>query len=358
MIPSFWSLLAAPLLISHTFGAPSWFGNRDVNATAISQDLLDKFGLYEQYAAAAYCASNYESPPDKKLKCPVGNCPRVEAAGTEIVHSFSNSLLTDTSGYVAFDHTHKLIIVSFRGSESFRNYLTFVNFPLVPIDLCVGCLSAAGYYAAWQEVKNDILRTVEETHGKYPDHNVVVTGHSLGGGIASIAVGFLREKGHIVDLATFGAPRIGNEVLVKFIQNATPKMGENFRIVHVGDPASSFPLTESGFRHLDPEYLVISNNKDYPTTKDVIKRKTDENGEEMCLVSVIPCRVGVQEERLKGPGELGIGSMYDPRRRDDLDTLQYWETICSHNVGEPGAEIVFGIPRVSLGVVEDEFEMG
>lgn len=56
-------------------------------------------------------------------------------------------------------------------------------------------------------------------------------------------------------------------------------MGENFRIVHVGDPASSFPLTSSGFRHLSPEYLVTSNNEDYPKTKDVLRRETDENGE-------------------------------------------------------------------------------
>lgn len=72
--------------------------------------------------------------------------------------------------------------------------------PLVPIDLCPGCFSAAGYYTAWAEVRDDILHAVESTHAKYPDHNVVVTGHSLGGAIASIAVGFLRQQGHIVDL--------------------------------------------------------------------------------------------------------------------------------------------------------------
>lgn len=56
-------------------------------------------------------------------------------------------------------------------------------------------------------------------------------------------------------------------------------MGENYRIVHAGDPASSFPLTSSGFRHIDPEYLVTSDSTTYPTTRDVIKRRTDEGGE-------------------------------------------------------------------------------
>lgn len=72
----------------------------------------------------------------------------------------------------------------------------------MPIDLCLGCFSAAGYYTAWAEVRDDILHAVEETHGKYPDHNVVVTGHSLGGAIASMAVGYLRDHGHIVDLVS------------------------------------------------------------------------------------------------------------------------------------------------------------
>lgn len=114
-----------------------------------------------------------------------------------------SSTITDTSGYVAYDHTNSLIVVAFRGSESFRNYLTFLNFPLVPIDLCAGCFSAAGYWTAWLEVRDDILAAVDDTHSKHPDHKVVVTGHSLGGAIASMAVGYLRDQGHTVDLVSF-----------------------------------------------------------------------------------------------------------------------------------------------------------
>jgi Lipase (class 3)/Lipase 3 N-terminal region len=195
--------------------------------TPIPEDLLDKFGLYEQYAAASYCPRNFEAQPDKRLKCPVGNCPRVQNAETSIVYSFTrlvslvpitaswsphfvptqlnvlgshSSPLTDTSGYVAFDHTHRLIIVAFRGSESFRNYLTFLDFPLIPIDFCTGCLSAKGYWTAWLEVRDDILKAVKETHEEYPGYKVVSTGHSLGGAIATLAVGKLRDQGHVVDL--------------------------------------------------------------------------------------------------------------------------------------------------------------
>lgn len=61
----------------------------------------------------------------------------------------------------------------------------------------------------------------------------------------------------------------------------------NYRIAHVGDPTPSFPLTSGGFRHLSPEYLITSNNEDLPTTEDVIKRETDENGEGLIGTNLI-----------------------------------------------------------------------
>jgi hypothetical protein len=40
---------------------------------------LNTFKLMGQYAAAAYCASNYNSPGDQ-VQCASGNCALVEAA--------------------------------------------------------------------------------------------------------------------------------------------------------------------------------------------------------------------------------------------------------------------------------------
>jgi len=125
-----------------------------------------------------------------------------------------SSPLTYTTGYVAFDHTHSLIIVSFRGSESFRNYLTFLNFPLIPIDLCTGCLSAKGYWTAWLDIRDDILKAAKETHEAYPSYKVVSTGHSLGGAIATLAVGDLRDQGHVVDLVS-SSPSFSRDFILK-----------------------------------------------------------------------------------------------------------------------------------------------
>lgn len=50
--------------------------------------LLEKFKLMGQYAAAAYCSSNHDSVGDK-IKCSVGNCPLVEKADTTTAAEFA-----------------------------------------------------------------------------------------------------------------------------------------------------------------------------------------------------------------------------------------------------------------------------
>jgi hypothetical protein len=54
----------------------------------IQADELNTFKLMQQYAAAAYCASNYNSPGDQ-IQCAAGNCPQVEAADSATVIEYS-----------------------------------------------------------------------------------------------------------------------------------------------------------------------------------------------------------------------------------------------------------------------------
>jgi len=54
---------------------------------AVTDDVFSNLQLFEQYAAAAYCPTNGNSP-GTKLTCVVGNCPRVQAANTTTVIEF------------------------------------------------------------------------------------------------------------------------------------------------------------------------------------------------------------------------------------------------------------------------------
>jgi Lipase 3 N-terminal region len=51
------------------------------NGLDVSAGVLNQLNLWEQYAAAAYCPANNDSPGDE-LSCEAGNCPLVQTAST------------------------------------------------------------------------------------------------------------------------------------------------------------------------------------------------------------------------------------------------------------------------------------
>jgi hypothetical protein len=83
------------------------------------------------------------------------------------------------------------------------------------------------------------------------DFKVVVTGHSLGGAMATIAAAYLRAAGLTCDLWTFGAPRVGNGAFADFV---TAQPGLENRATDQDDPVPRLPPLFAGFRHTSPEY--------------------------------------------------------------------------------------------------------
>ena len=56
---------------------------------------------------------------------------------------------TNTTGFVAVDKVRNLIVVSFRGTQTFGNLQADFNLGLTPLDICNGtanCLGHAGFF--------------------------------------------------------------------------------------------------------------------------------------------------------------------------------------------------------------------
>lgn len=60
-----------------------------------------------------------------------------------------------------------------------------------------------GFWNAWSDNRAAILPSVRTTVASNPSYKVVVTGHSLGGAIATFAAAELRNGGISVDLVSF-----------------------------------------------------------------------------------------------------------------------------------------------------------
>ncbi|KAH6633249.1 Alpha/Beta hydrolase protein [Boeremia exigua] len=233
---------------------------------AVSASILDQLEFFSQYSAAAYCLGNNNSP-NTKLACPQGNCARVEAANTNTLTEFENSIKSDVTGFVATDTTNKLIVLSFRGSRSVRNWITNLSFPVASTSICTNCSSSIGFWQSWLEAQTNVVAAIKKAQAQYPTFKVVATGHSLGGALASLAASVLRNQGITVDLYTYGAPKVGLQPLADYITSTTK--GQNYRVTHKFDPVPKLPPTFLGYRHTSPEYYITTGNSASPGTGDI-----------------------------------------------------------------------------------------
>ncbi|KAL5118906.1 hypothetical protein ACEQ8H_003229 [Pleosporales sp. CAS-2024a] len=238
----------------------------ELDSRAVSTTVYDKLLFYSQYSAAAYCLANNDSP-NTKVTCAQGNCPLVEAANTTTVSEFENSILTDVTGFVATDTTNKLIVLAFRGSRSIRNWITDVVFPVVPTTICSTCLVSDGFWTSWLEAQSTVLTAIASAQAQYPDYQLVATGHSLGGALASIAAGILRSQGKNIDLYTYGSPRVGLDAVADYLSKTT--LGQNYRVTHLHDPVPKLPPAFLGYRHVSPEYYITAANNVSVTPADI-----------------------------------------------------------------------------------------
>lgn len=255
--------LAALLLcaVSSVTAAPVEIEKRAVSAAVLSQ-----LEFFAQYSAASYCLGNNNSP-NTKIACPQGNCARVEAANTNTLTEFENSLRSDITGFVATDSTNRLIVISFRGSRSVRNWISNALFGTVGTTICPTCSSHAGFWSSWLEAQNNVVAAVNQARTQFPSYRIVATGHSLGGALASLAAGSLRQRGLTVDLYTYGAPKVGFEAMAQFLTSTTN--GQSFRVTHRADPVPKLPPTTLRYRHMSPEYYITTGNGIRPGTGDI-----------------------------------------------------------------------------------------
>jgi putative lipase involved disintegration of autophagic bodies len=119
---------------------------------------------------------------------------------------FESTGITDIAGYVVSDASKQLIIVSFRGTNSIANWITDFTPELVDNPVCSGCQSHLGFLTSWSEVADNVRSALTTGFNLYPNYDLVVTGHSLGGAVATLAAAQLRNWGYQLALVSFTVP--------------------------------------------------------------------------------------------------------------------------------------------------------
>ncbi len=118
------------------------------------------------------------------------------------------------------DIENPFLIVMFRGSESIvndpekgiRDWL-LTNFDPIPVNLGNGVKLHKGFWDAFSLVAKDILKGIEQIQRRSSrPYKIWVTGHSLGGALATICGIWLELREHRVEgVYIYASPRCGNK---------------------------------------------------------------------------------------------------------------------------------------------------
>lgn len=156
------------------------------------------------------------------------------------------------------------LVLSFRGTNpgSLQNWITNLRTSkVVPYPTVADAQVHAGFFLAYLSVADKLQRAMSILLTHYPDAHVLITGHSLGGALATIAATDLLMRQVTVDrfvtLVSFGQPRVGNRVFQQLFELSVTT---SWRLVHAYDLVPHLPLNKMGFWHIPTEIWYTRDN--------------------------------------------------------------------------------------------------
>ena len=183
------------------------------------------------------------------------------------VHKFFNNKTTDLQVGITISDTHKRICVVFRGSES--KYDWYYNLAFFKTQLHDDVYVHGGFHTQLHEENmcEQITSDLKELLSENPDHEIYITGHSLGAALSTLYGYELSRKLHNkITVVSFASPRVGNTPF-KTAFDAQPNL-THYRITNKRDIVTAAP--NINFTHVGIN-ITLTDNKyqvyykyDYP----------------------------------------------------------------------------------------------
>ncbi|KAI1840448.1 hypothetical protein JX266_013332 [Neoarthrinium moseri] len=220
--------------------------------TQVDSALLATFERYAAFASASY-SSDCDDPP-------FGS----------VAEKYINDVATSTQATLFRDDAAQEYVVSFRGTSDVQDFVTDLDQKLVscvaPGLQCLGCTCAQGYLRQYNAVAAEVKSAIDSGIGKHPGYSLVITGHSMGGALASLGAASLHGQGLSLVTYTYGQPRTGDQTYADFIDAMFN--GTMYRLTHKNDGVPQIPPQSDGYRHHSTEYW---QSDDPPTTANTFR---------------------------------------------------------------------------------------
>jgi predicted lipase len=164
--------------------------------------------------------------------------------------------VAQTRAHVWINKRTKTAFVSFRGTSTWMDVIHDLDTRPVPADARPDITVHAGFRYKFFSIKNALEEVLMENLADFD--TLVLTGHSLGGALATIAAPFLSDMfpAKTVKCISFGSPRVGNENFVKWFQST---VDSNVRIVNEHDPVPHLPLG-SAYHHVSDGICIVPDS--------------------------------------------------------------------------------------------------
>lgn len=274
----------------------------------ITQELFDELEELAKIVDISYCIGGLNSGIQSPFKC-YSFCR--EFPDFELIQTWCTGMkLSDSCGFIALSHSPRppRIIIAFRGTYSAINAvtdLTVIHEEYLPhpgnsgkivgvSDTCDGCTVHKGFLECWKNTDEEIFEVVAKTRREYPDYQLTLIGHSMGGALAAFAGLDYAWRGWKPVVTTFGEPRVGNKAFSEYINKKFTS--ETYRrVTHIGDPVPLLPFHYLGFYHHAHEYYIWK--RDLPFTKDDVRRCFGNEDPECIASNRVSTRKAFMEHR-------------------------------------------------------------
>ena len=198
---------------------------------------------------SAYCMSNLDN-----WSC--ATCMDTNLYETKIIED--NELAV-----IGYNKIYKSIFIGFRGSSNVHNWLDNLQVShITPYDNKQISVEK-GFYKIYSSLQYTLYNTIDELSLKYDTDKILITGHSLGGAIASLLafdIYYYSFSYQISSLITFGSPRVGNNYFSKYMYSFP---FPSYRITHYYDIVPHVPERLLDYKHVSQEIWYNEVNTDY-----------------------------------------------------------------------------------------------
>lgn len=166
--------------------------------------------------------------------------------------------VTDTQCFLFV--LNNMIYIVFRGTSSFQDMKQDIKIMLVPSERCSFSFMKnikvhKGFLEQYESIRDSIISQTIHLSEKYNINTFVVCGHSLGGGLATIAAPDLSTIFKNMSVYTIGSPRAGNHNFKNYFNEM---IKSSYRITLKKDPIQYLPMS-SKYVHVQKSHTIIDD---------------------------------------------------------------------------------------------------